>query len=244
MNLSDLRLVSRHSSPVPASETSAAAAALGTPLPEDYVAHVERYGRGITCETVRVYVPGDLAGTTAQWRQRITDYWFWETDGVEVTPETLQTRGVVIADTLDGDEFCFVAGAPDRVYVLPRHSDEALAFDGGLLPAVARVLDGFDPPLWPVFESSTARRTFEMWGNGSDGNAVAAGLLALGLHDLEQTSERHLQVLLPSLGGIVQVVDSGLGVRAYGSFDDDAPTDDIERVLAALAEHGLRLLQQ
>jgi hypothetical protein len=243
VDLGDLRLVSRHAHPVPASETAAASAALGTALPEGYAAHVERYGPGLTCEVVRVVVPRDLEERTAEWRDRITEYWFWETDAVGVTPADLQTRGVVVADTLDGDELCFVAGAPERLFLLPRHSDDAIAFDDGFLPAVRWVLEQYGAGL-PVFESFVGRQRFEMWGRGVDGEAVAADLLALGLHDLERVSDAALDLLVPSLGASVRLDVSAMGVRASGTYDEDAPAADLDRFFAVLTGHGLRLLQQ
>ena len=38
---------------------------------------------------------------------RINEYWFSDTSEAGVAPELLQERGVVVADTFDGDELCF-----------------------------------------------------------------------------------------------------------------------------------------
>ena len=238
MDLHELRLVSRHVHPVLPGETHAAATALATRLPQDYVDLVERYGQGTTCGYVRVHVPAELVTRTQEWRERVTEYWFWSSEGTEVTPEALQTRGVVVADTIDGDELCFLAGEPERCFVLPRHSDDVVALDGGLTAALAWVAEQFETPLPSTFESWTGRRNLESWNASGDGAAVGRDLLALGMHDRADTDDDHLQLLVPAIGGVLNVVSGG-GARVYGSYDDDAPEADVRRVLAVLERHRL-----
>jgi hypothetical protein len=81
-----------------------AEAELGVRLPSGYVAYVERLGEGALGHFVRVNAPARLPGATLEWRERVTEYWFWDTSEAGVAPESLQERGVVVADSFDGDE--------------------------------------------------------------------------------------------------------------------------------------------
>jgi hypothetical protein len=107
-----------------AADFAALERAFSTALPERYREFLERFGTGEYCnvlgirsplvaiektETVRKY---EVFTANAQW------------SNVEIlTPQERETL-VVIATSIDGDELAFVAGAPDKLFVFPRHLDE------------------------------------------------------------------------------------------------------------------------
>ena len=125
-------------------EVDAAEAQLGIRFPIGYREYVTRFGEGVLGGYyIRVYPPGRiLAGENnlAEWRQRINEYWFWD-DGREVLTKEQALESVIIGDTLDGDELIVHPGNPERIYVLPRHSEDIhVAGDG--LPAAVEWLCG------------------------------------------------------------------------------------------------------
>jgi hypothetical protein len=71
----------------------------------------------------------------AEWRQRIDQYWFWD-DGREVLTKERALQSVIIGDTLDGDELIAHPSNPERVYVLPRNSEDIYVAGDGLSAAI------------------------------------------------------------------------------------------------------------
>src|SRR5262249_17740167 len=53
-----------------------------------------------------------------------------------VLTKTQALESVIIGDTLDGDELIVHPGNPERIYVLPRHSEKIYVAGDGLLAAI------------------------------------------------------------------------------------------------------------
>jgi hypothetical protein len=49
-------------------------------------------------------------------------------------------EGVIVADTMDGDELMMHPSEPDRLYVLPRYEGAIYVAGDGLLPAMEWLL--------------------------------------------------------------------------------------------------------
>ena len=70
--------------------------------PEDYALLCQAGEDHSIGNDFRVLQPGEVAEATAEWRERVKEYWFW--------PESprfnrkLVDRHVVVADTTSGDE--------------------------------------------------------------------------------------------------------------------------------------------
>jgi hypothetical protein len=128
----------------PPAEVDAAEAQLGIRFPTGYREFVTRFGEGVLGGSyVRIYPPRRiLSGENclAEWRQRIAAYWFWD-GGRDVLTKQQALESVIIGDTADGDELIVHPDNPERVYVLPRDSDDIhVAGDG--LPAAIEWLCG------------------------------------------------------------------------------------------------------
>ena len=54
-----------------------------------------------------------------EWRNRITQYWFWD-EGKEVLTKEEVLKSIRIGDTFDGDEIIFLN---NQYYILPRYSE-------------------------------------------------------------------------------------------------------------------------
>lgn len=52
---------------------------LGCRMPSGYADFVERLGEGALGHFVRVLGPTELPAKTLEWRERIQEYWFWDT---------------------------------------------------------------------------------------------------------------------------------------------------------------------
>ncbi|RXM49402.1 SMI1/KNR4 family protein [Flavobacterium sp. YO12] len=87
---------------------------------EDYKEYVLVYGSGILGGTyVRIFLPETIILTLEEWRNRITEYWFWD-EGKEVLTKDQVLSSVRIGDTFDGDEIILYKG---EYFVLPRYSE-------------------------------------------------------------------------------------------------------------------------
>jgi hypothetical protein len=87
---------------------------------EDYKEYVLKYGSGILGGTyVRIYLPETIILTLEEWKNRITEYWFWD-EGKEVLSKDEVLNSIRIGDTYDGDEIILYKG---EYYILPRHSE-------------------------------------------------------------------------------------------------------------------------
>lgn len=93
---------------------------LNVTFDEDYKEYVSTYGSGILGGTyVRVYLPETIILTLEEWKNRITEYWFWD-EGKEVLTKDEVLNSIRIGDTFDGDEIIFLN---NQYYILPRYSE-------------------------------------------------------------------------------------------------------------------------
>lgn len=122
-----------------AAEVDQAEAHLGTRFPGGYREYVMRFGEGLLGGSyIRIYPPRRILSgqnNLTEWRQRIEEYWFWD-EGRNVLPKERALRSIVVGDTLDGDELIFHPDDPERIYVLPRHSENIYVAGMGLLEAI------------------------------------------------------------------------------------------------------------
>ena len=113
--------------PTPAVEVDDAEAQLGIHFPAGYREFVTSFGEGVLGGYyLRIYPPHRILSginNVKEWRQRIHEYWFWD-DGHKVLSKEQAMASVIIGDTLDGDELIVHPSHPDRIYVLPRYSEE------------------------------------------------------------------------------------------------------------------------
>ncbi|CAA9326967.1 MAG: hypothetical protein AVDCRST_MAG40-1738 [uncultured Gemmatimonadaceae bacterium] len=140
----------------PPAEVDAAEAELGLRFPTGYREYVTRFGEGMLAGNIRIYPPRRILSglnNLAEWRQRITEYWFWD-DGRDVLTKAQALESVIIGDTGNGDELVVHPGNRERVYVLPRGSEDIYVAGEGLAAAVEWLCDG--PLAFP-----SAERDFE-----------------------------------------------------------------------------------
>jgi len=108
---------------------------IGTGL-EDFMLKTritEQYGLKVPFIPHRIL--GGSSNDLLQWRQRISEYWFWDR-GRDVLTKEEALQSVIIGDTLDGDELIVHPSNPERVFVLPRNRDEIYVAGDGLPEAM------------------------------------------------------------------------------------------------------------
>jgi hypothetical protein len=236
----DLYLVNpAHVRPATRDEVAALESELGVQMPTGYAEYVQRMGEGALGHLVRVYPPTLLAGLTGEWRVRVQEYWFWDTTAAGVEPRSFQERGVLVADTFDGDELCFLPENPDALFLLPRDTDDVVPAGPGLLPAVDWLLGG---DLNPWVEGWT----FEAFGHqrqeirrepnaGLDLAGAGQALAELGEHSHVVELDHRQTFFLPAIGGrlsLYQPEDEPLAVDL--TYDADADPDAVARLLGVL----------
>jgi hypothetical protein len=122
----------------PPAEVDAAEAQLGIRFPSGYREYVTQFGEGVLGSYVRIYPPRRIlsgANNLIEWRRRIDQYWFWDGSSGTLTKEQA-LEAVIIGDTLDGDELIVHPGNPERIYVLPRQSEQIYVAGDGLPAAI------------------------------------------------------------------------------------------------------------
>ena len=225
--------------PAAAGTVAAAEAELGVGLPLGYAAYVERLGEGDLGHFVRVHTPAVLPARTREWRERVTEYWFWDTEEAGVAAAALQERGILLADSFDGDELCFEPGDPETLFVLPRDEDVARRVGPGFLAAVDWMVSGGLNP-W------TEGWTFEAWNGRAEvkrelpdlrlAEAVSA-VTALGQHTHVVELDQRTTFFLPAIGGRLSIHESeGWPLRLELTHDEAADPGSVDLILAAVQQ--------
>lgn len=120
-------------------EVRAAEESLKIKFPEGYEEYVTRFGKGIFGGTyIRIYLPTRILSgenNNDEWRERIGEYWFWD-EGRDVLSKAAAIECVIIGDTWDGDELIVHPSDPEKIYILPRHSEMIYVAGHGLPEAI------------------------------------------------------------------------------------------------------------
>lgn len=136
MNISDIKIVGKPLVLAKAADVDALEAELWITFPEGYREYVTKLGEGVLGGTfVRIYPPWKIAKDLADGSGRISEYWFWDA-GRKVLPKARGLECVIVGDTMNGDMLVFHPSRPNRLFVLPRHSDEVFVAGENLLAAV------------------------------------------------------------------------------------------------------------
>lgn len=214
-----------------------AEAELDVRVPPGYAAYVERLGEGALGNFVRVYTPARLPDLTRAWRERVTEYWFWDTSEAGVRPESLQERGVVVADSFDGDELCFDPADPETLFVLPRDDDIARRVGPGFIAAVDWMLSGALNPWvegW-TFEAWTHRVEVRQALHGRRLEEAARAVADLGGHSHVVGVDHRKTFFLPAIGGRLSLHQGAEGTLDVDlAYDEAADPEAVDTVLAAM----------
>ncbi len=136
MRIADISIVGAPVRPSSAEAVSGAEVSLGLTFPVGYQEYITTFGAGVLGGTyVRVYPPERIIREYRDLQRRWDEYWFWD-DGRDVLTKTEALECIIIADTLDGDEIIFHPSRPDRLLVLPRHSEMVYEAGTDLLSAL------------------------------------------------------------------------------------------------------------
>ena len=123
----------------PPAEVDTVEAQLGVHFPSGYREYVTQFGEGVLGGSyVRIYPPRRIlsgANNLVEWRRRIDQYWFWDGGSGVLTKEQV-LEAVIIGDTLDGDELIVHPENPERIYLLPRQSEEIYVAGDGVPAAI------------------------------------------------------------------------------------------------------------
>ena len=214
-----------------------AEAELGVRMPFGYAAYVERLGEGALGHFVRVFAPARLPDLTRAWRERVREYWFWDTSEAGVKPESLQERGVVVADSFDGDELCFDPADPGTLFVLPRDDDIARSVGPGFIAAVDWMLSGALNPWvegW-TFEAWTNRTEVRQALHGRRLDEATRAVADLGGHSHAVGVAHRTTFFLPAIGGRLSLHQDEEGtLKVDLAYDETADPEAVDTLLAAM----------
>lgn len=195
MKIDDIQVTGKPLVRAKAADVSALEAQLWITFPEGYREYVTKLGEGtLGGDFVRIYPPWRIEKELVEWRQRITKYWFWD-KGRKLLPKERALECVIVGDTVNGDELVFHPTRPDRLFVLPRDSEQI--FEGGkdLLAAVewlcssGKVTEPFSERNFVPFDS---RKEAAAPGGGTEKVTDTEGESLDNLVDLaKQWAKRH-----------------------------------------------------
>lgn len=209
---------------------------LGIALPTGYVDFATRLGAGSLGHFVWVEDVATLPDRTREWRERITAYWFWETDEAGVTADALQQRGVLLASSFDGDELCVDPADVETLYVLPRNEEVAHRVGPGFVAALEWMLSGALNPWvegW-TFEVNAGRAQVRDRLRGRRlGDAEAAVLADHGDAHVEHLDGR-TTIFLPSVQGRLALHDEDGELDVDLGHDEEADPAKVAAVLGAV----------
>lgn len=110
--------------PVRINEVAHAEVALHIKFPVGYREYITKFGQGVLGgDFVRIYPPARIVRDLEEWRDRISEYWFWD-EGADILTKENALRCIILGDTVNGDELVFHPDAPNTVMVLPRDSEK------------------------------------------------------------------------------------------------------------------------
>jgi hypothetical protein len=240
----DIYVVSDRLETASARELALAEGEIGGRLPTGYSEYVQRFGRGLLNDLLRVMLPGDVVSALAGWRVTKSEYWYWD----DLHPDVSRGRvldSVPLADTANGDALCFHRDDPDMVIVLPRDEQRIYVAEPGLVGAVDWVFSSgvLQRPERPsAFECALGRKHVRHQSSGSaDLVRVREELLALGTHALvDQTYDDHSVVYFTSIQGRVALLRLANGeVDALITHDEGIPTSSLNEIQKVLERAGL-----
>lgn len=122
MRLEEIRIVGGNPVPATIEEVTQLEARLNLSFPAGYAEYVTTLGAGVLSSYIRVYPPQRIGNEYRDFQDRWNEYWFWD-DGHRLLTKEQARECIIIADTLDGDELVFHPSEPERLLVLPRHSE-------------------------------------------------------------------------------------------------------------------------
>jgi hypothetical protein len=223
--------------PAASERVSAAESELRVRMPSGYAAYVRQLGAGALGHFVRVFPPQQVPSRTLEWRERVQRYWFWDTVDAGVEAEALQQRGVVLADSFDGDELCFDPGDPETLFVLPRDEDVAHRLGPGFFAAVEWMLSGQLNPWvegW-TFEAGAKRAEVSRVIPGRQLGETASAIEELGEHTHLVDLGHRRTFFLPSIEGRLSLYQlPGQDASLDMTYDEAAPAEAVERFLAVI----------
>jgi hypothetical protein len=135
LKLSDIRITKRPLVLAKPKEINALEANWWITFPKGYREYLTTLGEGVVSNFIRIYSPWVIDKELVSWRQRIKKYWLWDA-GHKLLPKDRALECVIVGDTTQGDELVFHPHRPDKLYVLPRHSEKIYQAGEDLLSAV------------------------------------------------------------------------------------------------------------
>lgn len=159
MKISDIQIASQPLVLASPAEVEALESQWWITFPAGYREYVTELGEGVLGGSlVRIYPPWRIAHELNEWRRRIATCWRWG-DCPEPLPSERARECVLVGDTLDGDELVFHPHRPNKLFVLPRHSETVLVAGDDLLAAIdwicgsGELVEPFSERIFEPFDS-------------------------------------------------------------------------------------------
>ena len=140
MDYDSVQLLDENLAAVSPAEVDHLEAQLGTTLPKGYRSYITTLGAGVLNDTIRVYRPTFIGQQYRDFQARWAEYWLWD-ESESVLPKARALECIIVADTLNGDEFILHPTQPDTVYLLPANQSTIYRFIEGLDEALTWALN-------------------------------------------------------------------------------------------------------
>jgi hypothetical protein len=173
LRIDDVRVTAKPLVLATSAEVDALASGLWITFPGGYREYVTRLGEGVLGSFVRIYPPWRIERELTEWRRRISKYWFWD-KGRALLPKERALECVLIGDTVNGDELVFHPTRANKLFILPRDSDQIFEAGDDLLSAVewictsGELVEGIDERSFEPFDSRIEEAQREDRGTVAD----------------------------------------------------------------------------
>lgn len=135
MDFDQIILISPHIQPVPQSEIDRLESHFGFAMPLGYKDWMTQLGIGMYCDEFVIYEPKRILkwheqeairrSNRAKYEYPERDHWIYE-GSEHILNEAQVEDCIVIGASLGGDQIVIFPPRPDKLYILPRHSNEIL----------------------------------------------------------------------------------------------------------------------
>jgi hypothetical protein len=230
LKLDEIHVVSERLVLATLAEVDALASRLWITFPAGYREYVTRLGEGVLGGSfIRIYPPWRIEKELTEWRRRINKYWFWN-EGREVLPKERALECVIIGDTVNGDELVFHPTRPNRLFILPRDSEQLFDAGGDLLAAIewictsGELVEPFDERNFEPLDSRAEAEGRQTEGATADPEGESLqDILALAeswakRHAVKEVARKDLRQQAPR-GGKTELIYEGVFFDGQSELD-------------------------
>ncbi|MBI3926406.1 MAG: SMI1/KNR4 family protein [Armatimonadetes bacterium] len=225
-------------------------------VPAGYSEFAHRFGEGVFCGFLRIYMPRKILDEHGGFRRKWREDPFWN-EGPLIAEDL--ARAVILGDSLQGDQLVLHSSRPGTVFVLPHNSETSWEAGDDLEQALNWICSSGElvAPISSRYFESNLDRVRHRFDGPEAGKGVLAmlkrppgyaavrkALLGLGVHNSVDEShpedgEACIQLFVREFEGSVTLIEADRLI-ALVCRSEDKLSPAFERVVSTLTGLGFR----